>query len=78
LIPLPKLETSFRDLTDEKARLAYAESALAARVLFERAGGSLAFLLQDLGEGMSFGQALQGRAFISQEEFQTEWVQRIR
>jgi tetratricopeptide (TPR) repeat protein len=59
---LAALRTSFGRLTGEQAQLAYATSALAARLLLDEAGGiAMTNLLRDLGEGVELDVAFAHR-----------------
>ena len=79
LIPLPRLHDGFLSLPAEQVPLAYAESALAVRMLIERGGiPALTALLQDLAEGQEFTQAFERRVFLSYPEFLTLWARRMR
>src|SRR5881409_217272 len=79
LIPLPRLHDGFLSLPVDQVQLAYAESALAVRMLIERGGiPSLTALLQDLAEGQEFTQAFERRVFLSYPEFQALWARRMR
>jgi len=79
LIPLPRLHDGFLSLPAEQVPLAYAESALAVRMLIERGGiPALTALLQDLAEGQEFTQAFERRVFLSYPEFSTLWARRVR
>ncbi len=79
LLPLPQLHHGFLTLPSEQVTLAYAESALAVRMLIERGGAlSLAALLQDLAEGREFADAFERRFFLSYVDFQAAWEQKVR
>src|SRR5437667_4497307 len=79
LIPLPRLHDGFLSLPADQVPLAYAESALAVRMLIERGGiPALTALLQDLAEGQEFTQAFERRVFLSYPEFQALWARRMR
>jgi tetratricopeptide (TPR) repeat protein len=79
LTPLPRLHDGFLSLPAEQVPLAYAESALAVRMLIERGGiPALTALLQDLAEGQEFTQAFERRLFFSYPEFQALWARRMR
>jgi tetratricopeptide (TPR) repeat protein len=70
-LPLSSLETSFEGLTTQEARLAYAQSALAAQKLIELSGPNGVFhLLTDLAAGVPFAEAFERYAFVPYEEFQ--------
>ncbi|TLY21386.1 MAG: tetratricopeptide repeat protein [Nitrospirae bacterium] len=79
LIPLPRLHDGFLSLPAEQVPLAYAESALAVRMLIERGGiPALTALLRDLAEGQEFAQAFERRVFLSYPEFSSLWARRVR
>jgi tetratricopeptide (TPR) repeat protein len=79
LLPLPRLHDGFLSLPAEQVPLAYAESALAVRMLIERSGVlALATLLQDLAQGREFADAFERRFFLSYSDFQAAWEQRVR
>jgi tetratricopeptide (TPR) repeat protein len=79
LIPLPRLHDGFLSLLADQVPLAYAESALAVRMLIERGGiPAMTALLQDLAEGQEFTQAFERRVFLSYPEFLTLWARRMR
>src|SRR5438132_10175601 len=79
LIPLSRLHDGFLSLPADQVPLAYAESALAVRMLIERGGvPALTALLQDLAEGQEFTQAFERRVFLSYPEFQALWARRMR
>jgi tetratricopeptide (TPR) repeat protein len=79
LIPLSQLHDGFLRLPEEQVPLVYAESALAVRMLFDRAGPlTLAMLLKDLEGRQEFADAFDHRFSISYLEFQTLWYQSLR
>jgi len=79
LVPLPRLHDGFLSLPADQVPLAYAESALAVRMLIERGGiPALTALLQDLAAGQEFTQAFERRVFLSYPEFLTLWARRMR
>jgi len=79
MVPLPRLHDGFLSLPADQVPLAYAESALAVRMLIERGGiPALTALLQDLAEGQEFTQAFERRVFLSYPEFQALWARRMR
>lgn len=68
---LSTLHAEFGGLRDDVARLAYAESAVAARAMLDARGPSAVLtLLRDLGAGASFGAAFHQRIGMRYEEFQ--------
>jgi len=83
LIPLPRLHDGFLSLPVDQVPLAYAESALAVRMLIERGEAlSLASLLQDLAQGQDFAAAFERHFYLSysdfHSDFQVAWGQRVR
>jgi len=73
-IPLSQLETSFEGLDGHEARVAYVQSAQAARALIDRAGTiGVLNLLSLVGEGIPFAQAFERAMFVSYAEFQKTW-----
>ena len=60
-----RLAQTFRGLSAQDARLAYAQSGLVARRLFEEGGGSaVTAILQDLAAGRTFRTAFEQRLFL--------------
>ena len=83
LIPLPRLHDGFLSLPADQVPLAYAQSALAVRMLIERGEAlSLASLLQDLAQGQDFAATFERHFYLSYSDFhsgfQVAWGQRIR
>jgi tetratricopeptide (TPR) repeat protein len=77
LIPLDQLESGFEGFTGRTAALAYAESALAVRIISEQLGANMPVFLQMVGNGQSVDQALL--VFnVSLEQVQTEFDRRAR
>ena len=69
-IPLDDLAGSFDALTGNQARLAYAESADAARQLFDQVGGAgIVALLQDIARGVPLSEAFERRTLTSYSTF---------
>ena len=69
-IPLDVLAGSFDRLPDNQARVAYAESADAARHLFDQIGGAgLVALLQDIARGLPLPEAFERRALTPYSTF---------
>ena len=69
-IPLDQLTGSFDKLSGDQARIAYAESADAARRLFEEMGGAgVVALLQDIARGVPLADAFQQRMLTSYSAF---------
>jgi len=61
-IPLDELAGSFDHLSGNQARIAYAESADAARRLFDEVGGAgVVALLQDIARGVPLAEAFERR-----------------
>jgi tetratricopeptide (TPR) repeat protein len=83
MIPLPRLHDGFLSLPADQVPLAYAESALAVRMLIERGETqALASLLQDLAQGQDFAAAFERHYYLSysdfHSDFQVAWGQRVR
>jgi tetratricopeptide (TPR) repeat protein len=69
-LPADRLSRSFGNLTGDQARLAYAQSAIAANGLIELAGSAAVVgLLQDLAQGDAFAVAFERRALVRFETF---------
>ena len=69
-IPLEDLARSFETLSGNQARTAYAESADAARQLFERVGGAgVVALLQDITRGVPLAEAFERRLLTPYSTF---------
>ena len=72
--PLSRLEQSFESLDQDQARLAYAQSAVAAQALIDQAGMTgILNLLSYIGDGVPFAQAFERAAFVSYADFQKTW-----
>ena len=68
---LVELHPGFNGLPDAMARLAYAESAVAARAMLDARGPSaVVMLLRDLGAGVPFETAFHQRIGMRYQEFQ--------
>jgi hypothetical protein len=79
LIPLTQLHNGFLTLPEDQVPLAYAESALAVRMLVDRNGAlTLATLLKDLDAGQDFATAFDHRFTFSYLEFQKVWYERLK
>ncbi len=69
-IPLDDLARSFETLSSNQARTAYAESADAARQLFDRVGGAgVVALLQDIARGVPLTEAFERRLLTPYSTF---------
>ena len=69
-IPLDEVARSFETLSGNQARTAYAESAEAARQLFERVGGAgVVALLQDITRGVPLREAFERRLLTPYSTF---------
>ena len=69
-IPLDDLAGSFDALSGNQARVAYAESADAARRLFDQVGGAgVVALLQDIARGVPLNEAFERRMLTSYSTF---------
>ena len=79
LVPLDRLHGDFSGLSPAGARLAYAESALAARYLLDQSGPSpLVALLTDLGGNVGFAESFNQRILIPYETFAANWAAQAR
>jgi hypothetical protein len=64
-LPFSRLARTFRGLSPEEARIAYAQSSAIARMLFDQAGGpTVVAILRDLAAGQSFEAAYEQRLFL--------------
>jgi len=69
-IPLDRLAGSFDNLPGNQARIAYAESADAARRLFDEVGGAgIVALLQDIARGVPLADAFERRMLTPYSAF---------
>lgn len=75
-IPLEDLDQPFGNLDSQVASLAYAESALAARLLVEQLGPNLGLFLQMVGSGASVDDALTTLK-VDPASFHAEWKRRM-
>jgi hypothetical protein len=67
-LPFARLAGSFGTLSGNAARLAYAQSAVMARRLFDDGGGAaVVAVLQDLAQGTTFRAAYEQRLFLPYE-----------
>jgi hypothetical protein len=79
LIPLSDLHHGFLRLPEDQIRLAYAESALAVRMLLERSGPlTLAMLLKDVDAGQEFAAAFERRFSFTYSDFQKSCEEDLR
>jgi tetratricopeptide (TPR) repeat protein len=79
VLPLSRLHESFLQLPSDQVPLAYAESALAVRMLLERSGPlALSMLLKDLNAGQEFAFAFEHYYTWSYLEFQSVWHESLR
>ena len=79
LIPLPQLHNGFLILPEDQIPLAYAESALAVRMLMDRSGAlTLTMLLKDLDAGQDFATAFDHHFTFSYLEFQRVWYEPLK
>lgn len=76
LIPLDDLDAGFGGLDAATARVAYAESLAAARLLVEQLGPNLGIFVQMLGSGHTVDQALSTLG-VRPEAFRAEWRRRV-
>lgn len=75
-LTLDQLAVGFDGLSTGKVMLAYAESAVAGRLLLEKLGPNLGVFLQMLGSGHTVGQALS-TLDVRPEAFEAAWRARI-
>ena len=75
IIPLEDLHEPFGDLDSRLAVLAYAESAIAARLLIERLGPNTGLFLEMVGSGTSVNDAL-ATLKVEPAAFHAEWRKR--
>jgi hypothetical protein len=69
-LPFADLASGFADLTGDQSRLAYAQSAVAARLLLDTVGAStVVAILRDIAGGESFAAAFECRALLSHDWF---------
>jgi hypothetical protein len=69
-IPLDRLVASFDNLSSDQARIAYAESADAARRLFDEVGGAgLVSILQDIARGVPLEETFERRTLTPYSAF---------
>jgi hypothetical protein len=69
-IPLDRLTASFDNLSGNQARIAYAESADAARRLFDEVGGAgLVSILQDIARGVPLEETFERRMLTPYSAF---------
>ena len=76
-VPLKYLEGGFERFNEQQAQIAYDESVVVARALMTRIGTGTSLLLQDLGNGMEFAQAVERFGFTS-AEFEAGLSRRIK
>lgn len=76
IIPLEDLQEPFGDLDSHFALLAYAESAVAAKLLLERLGPNAGLFLQMVGGGSSVDDALR-TLNVEPASFHAEWRRRV-
>jgi tetratricopeptide (TPR) repeat protein len=70
-LPFAQLERSFERLDEARARLAYAQSAVAVEILIAHAGlQGVASLLADIGAGARFADAFERHLFMSYADLQ--------
>ena len=75
-IPLDQLDGGFGRFDGGLALVAYAQSAVAARLLMERVGANMGIFLQQLATGHTVEQALS-TVDVQLEAFEAEWRRRI-
>jgi tetratricopeptide (TPR) repeat protein len=76
IVPLGDLSNGFSGLDEERALVAYAESAVAAEILCAKLGSNIGGFLQVVGSGRSVDDALL--AFqVQPDAFHSEWRRRV-
>jgi len=75
-IPLEQLDGGFGRFDSDLSLIAYAESLVAAQLLFERLSGNVGLFLQTLESGQSVDQALTTLG-VQPEEFKAAWKARV-
>jgi hypothetical protein len=79
IIPLQALEGSWSGLSTEAATVAYVEADTAAHVLLDRYGiHLLRDVLDRLKARQSLARAMQDKLSISYEQFERQWVERLK
>jgi hypothetical protein len=76
-VPLEQLTTGFAGLDEGHARVAYAESEIAAEILVTRLGPQVGAFVQMVGSGTAVDQALMSFQ-IQPDAFHGEWRRRVR
>ncbi|MES1255838.1 MAG: tetratricopeptide repeat protein [Acidobacteriota bacterium] len=76
-IPFSQLQGSFGQFSDAQAVQAYDESLIAADVLVRMLGPQVGVLLQGLGDGQSFEQALR-RVGVQPADFESQFAERLK
>jgi hypothetical protein len=75
-IPLESLTSGFMTLDEQRAPIAYAESAIAAEILCHQLGPNLGGFVQSVGNGASVDQALLEYQ-VQPNAFHAEWNRRV-
>ena len=69
-LPFDRLARSFQSLSADEARIAYAQSAVIARTMFDEVGGpTVATILRDLAAGQTFEAAYERRLGLPFAQF---------
>ena len=76
VIPLESLTSGFMGLDEQRAPIAYAESAIAAEILCNQLGPNLGAFVQSVGSGASLDQALLDYQ-VQPNAFHSEWNRRV-
>jgi hypothetical protein len=76
VIPLESLGSGFMTLDEQRAPIAYAESAIAAEILCRQLGPNLGGFVQSVGSGTSVDQALLEYQ-VQPNAFHAEWNRRL-
>jgi hypothetical protein len=76
VVPLESLTQGFSGLDEERAHVAYAESAVAADILCRKLGQNIGAFLQMVGSGRSVDDALL-EFQVQPDAFHSEWRRRV-
>ncbi|HEY7497547.1 MAG TPA: tetratricopeptide repeat protein [Vicinamibacterales bacterium] len=76
LVPLDGLVQGFSGLDEERALVAYAESAIAAEILCAQLGSNIGAFLRSVGNGQSIDDALL-EFQVQPNAFHSEWRRRV-
>ena len=76
VVPLADLANGFSGLDEQRALVAYAESAVAAEILCAKLGSNIAGFLQMVGNGSAVDEALLSFQ-VQPDAFHSEWRRRV-